>query len=388
MRRSVASLRSRPGAVRRALGIILCLALAACGDLPRPFQPTDKSTEAWSGPGDLAWGSILVPPVTGLPAERSRALVEEVVAALTVRDVPASTHASGRGSIVLAGHVSAVTRKLRWTLVTPEGETALRFEEPEVDASSIGGAAPDLAAVAARAATRVAAALKPPERTDRDRPPRVPVVLAAVHGAPGDGGIALARAMRRALARNGVVVADAPGAGSLAIRGRVSVSPDGAAGDSATVAIAWDVLLPDGRRLGTVTQSNRVGADRLSGAWGVLPRAIARAGAPGIAELLGRAKAAVVAAAPRREAAQLRVATEPPLGLRIESRSVPPEPAVAAQSRPPIAAPLALLIDSSPTPRAALGEAPPVPMAKPRPEAPPAPAVVVEAPIAVSVTVR
>ena len=120
-----------------ALVFVLCGALAACGDLPRPFQPAEKSTKAWSAPGDIAWGSILVPPIAGLPPPQSAALAGEVVEALRVRDVPASTRAGGRGSIVLAGRVSLVSGKLRWTVVTPDGETALRFEEPLLDAARL-----------------------------------------------------------------------------------------------------------------------------------------------------------------------------------------------------------------------------------------------------------
>ena len=63
-------------AISLALCVILSTALAACGDLPRPFQPADKSTQAWLGPGDIAWGSILVPPIAGIPDRQSAALVE------------------------------------------------------------------------------------------------------------------------------------------------------------------------------------------------------------------------------------------------------------------------------------------------------------------------
>ena len=372
-----------------ALLLVLSAALAACGDLPRPFQPAEKSTKAWAGPGDAAWGSVLVPPIGGLPQPQSAALVDEVVEALHLRDVPASAHAAGRGSIVLSGQVAVVAGKLRWTLVTPDGKTALRFDEPLPDAAASSGAVLDRAAVAARAAAQVSAALKPPATDDRNATTGVRVALESVRGAPGDGGIALARAMRHALARIGVAVADAPDEGSLSIRGRVAVASGDIAANDATVAIAWDVFLPDGKRLGTVSQSNRVAEDRLTGTWGVLPEVVARAGAPGIAQLLGQASASPVARVPRRE--------QP----RLEARP-------ALLSRPPLDAPLALPIEASPatpappaqpmqaTAPTVLAETPPVPLPKPlptphfkpRPEAPIALAVAIEAPIAVSVTVR
>lgn len=341
-------------------GLILCVALAACGDLPRPFQPADKSAHTWGVPGDIAWGSILVPPIGGLPAEQSRALVDEVVAALQVRDVPASAHVGGRGSVVMAGHIAVAAGKLRWSLITPDGETVLRFEEPRLGASSIGATATDLAEIAARAAGRVSAALKPPAAEEPGRPPQVPVVIETIRGAPGDGGIALARAMRHSLARIGVAVAEGPEDGSLSIQGWVSVSSDDSSTDNASVTIAWDVLHPDGTRLGTITQSNRVGADQLTGTWGVLPRLVARAGAPGIAQLLDRPSV-------RRIAMALG---EQPTQTTIE-------------------APLALPIEASATPPTVLAETPPVPPHRPRPGVPATPTMaVVEAPIAVSVTVR
>ena len=355
-----------------ALGLVACVALAACGDLPRPFQPTDKSTQAWTVPGDIAWGSILVPPIGGLPAQQSAVLVDEVVKALRLRDVPASALAGGRGSIVLTGRVSVAAGKLRWSLIAPDGETALRFEELSPGVQANDATAPDLAAVAERAAARVAAALKPPEVADPNRPPRLPVAIETVRGAPGNGGIALARAMRHSLTRNGVTVADAPEDGSLTVQGWVRVARDDTATDNATVTITWDVLHTDGSRLGTVTQSNRVGEDQLTGTWGVLPRLVARAGAPGIAQLLDQPDVRRVAQLPRRKAP----ARPPP--------------------RPPIEAPLVLAIQASGKLPAALIEPPlsllartqPRPYVKPEPEAPEAPSVLVEAPIAVSVTVR
>ena len=370
--RRSAAFRSRRRAISLALSFILCVALAACGDLPRPFQPADKSTQAWSAPGDVAWGSIVVPPIGGLPAEQSEALVEEVVEALQLRDVPASAHAGGRGSIVLAGHVSVAAGKLRWSLIGPDGVTALRFEEPRLDAPSIGKAAADLEAIATRAAGRVAAVLKPPAAEDPSRPIQVPVVVETVRGAPGDGGVALARAMRHSLARVGVTVANAPNENNLTLQGWVRVVRDDTVADSATVTITWDVLHPDGTRLGTITQSNRVDAHRLTGTWGILPRLVARAGAPGIAQLLEQPVVRRVAEAQRQKALSeppTRALTQAPLTLSIQASG-----RLAAASVEP---PLSLFARTQPRPRFKLES-----------KAPQAPSLLVEAPIAVSVTVR
>ena len=376
--------------------LVLCVALAACGDLPRPFQPAEKSTQAWSAPGDIAWGSVLVPPIAGLPPPQSAALADEIVEALHVRDVPASTHAGGRSSIVLAGQVSAVTGKLRWSLVTPDGETALRFEEALLDAARLDEKAPDMAAIAARAARRLTAALEPPVADDAVARAASPVVLEAVHGAPGDGGVALARAMRHSLARIGIAVADDSEDDRHLILGRVSLARDETATDDATLTIAWDVLQPDGTRLGTVTQSNRVSAEQLT-AWGALAGIVARAGAPGIAQLLAHAETPRMAGASRRKAP-----AEPPIRTLTEASPGPAKPAAEASSPPaiamPIQPPIALAVEAHPSrytpmiearaaPPEPPAEAPPTPLfrplptpsAKPRPDAPIAVSIVVSA---------
>ena len=378
-----------------ALFLALCTALAACGDLPRPFQPAEKSTQAWTAPGDIAWGSILVPPVAGLPPAQSDALVNEVVDALQVREVPASAHTGGRGSIVLAGQVSAVTRKLTWTLVTPDGETALRFEEPLLDAARIADSAPDLAVIATRAARRITAALEPPEIEVEVARSAAPVVLEGVRGAPGDGGIALARAMRHSLASIGVAVADEPDEAIRLISGRVSVLQDLPESDDATVTIAWDVLRPDGTRLGTVSQSNRVPLEQLTGAWGVLAPIVARAGAPGIAQLLAQTGTPRFAEAPRR-----RAPVEPPIHTPTEASPAPPQASTEASPLPaiarPIDSPIALAVEAQPArpvptiearaaPPEPAAEAPPTPLFRPLPVPPARPRP--EAPIAVSIMV-
>ena len=404
---ALSSPEGRRGRIRRSaalpcvLVLVVCAALAACGDLPRPFQPAEKSLRAWSAPGDIAWGSILVPPVAGLPAARSAALVDAVVGALQVREVPASARTGGRGSIVLAGRVSAVTGKLRWTLVTPDGEAALRFEEPLLDVARIDETAPDLTVIAERAARRIAEALEPPVADDGIARLAAPVVLEGVRGAPGEGGIALARAMRDSLARIGVAVADAPDGEARLISGRVSVVRDEPATDDAAVTIAWDVLRPDGTRLGTVSQSNRVSLERLTGAWGALAPMVARAGAPGIAQLLAQTEEPRFAEAPQR-----RAPVEPPLRLATDASPGPSEapiqaahaPAIDAAHAPAIDPPLAVAVEARTaslsaaievhgTPPEQPAEAPPtppfkplpVPTFEPRPGAPIAVSIVVSA---------
>ena len=267
-------------ALRCALVLLLGTALAACGNLPRPFQPAEKSTQIWAGTHGGPWGSILVRPIEGLPVPLSDLVVDGIVDALHAQEMPASDRFAGRNSMTLTGRIAAASGKLRWELVAPGGETVLRFEEPSPDRAWRHVPAPDLATIAARAAGRVAAALQPPAQASAAQA-TVPVVLGAVEGAPGDGGPALARAMRHSLARIGITLADDADERTLSIQGRVSAEPAGAEARGAAVTIAWTVVRPDGTRVGTVTQANRVPAERLTGSWDRLAEDVARAGAPG-----------------------------------------------------------------------------------------------------------
>lgn len=358
---------------------LLCVALAACGDLPQPFKPAGKSAQTWAGTGiDAgldAWGSVLVRPVTGLPAPLAATLAAETVNALLAREMPASERSASRASISLAGRIGVASGTLHWTLVAPDGETVARFDEPRPRKGWGEATAPEIEAVAVRAAGRVEAVLAPPRVVAAGTRKMAPVVVSQVSGAPGDGGPALARAMRHALARIGIASAPAEDEAALRVSGEVSITGSETAPEGADVTIAWRVTRADGAEIGTVTQSNRVPAEVLEGRWGPLARTVAQAGAPGIAELARRVPAPEAPAAPR-------LAVEAPaMPETAAAVDAPIAPAVVADA-PMLEAPIEPWL----TARAAIPPAAAV-------EAPIAPAVAAESPgrkppLAVSVTVR
>ncbi len=361
--------------------LLLCVALAACGDLPQPFKPAGKSAQTWAGTGiDAgldAWGSVLVRPVTGLPAPLAATLAAETVDALLAREMPASERSASRASISLAGRIGVASGTLHWTLVAPDGETVARFDEPRPRKGWGGATAPEIEAVAARAAGRVEAVLAPPRVVAAGARRMAPVVVSQVSGAPGDGGLALAlaRAMRHALARIGIAGAPAEDEAALRVSGEVSIAGNETAPEGADVTIAWRVTRADGAEIGTVTQSNRVPAEILEGRWGPLARTVAQAGAPGIARLARRVPAPEAPATPR-----LTVET-PAMPETAAAADAPIAPAVVADA-PMLEAPIEPWL----TARAAIPPAAAV-------EAPIAPAVAAESPgrkppLAVSVTVR
>jgi hypothetical protein len=59
-------------------------------------------------------------------------------------------------------------------------------------------------------------------------------------------------------------------------------------GQRQRVEILWQLIRPDGREIGQVSQANAVPAGLLDGAWGKLAEDVVAAGAPAIVALLRR----------------------------------------------------------------------------------------------------
>jgi hypothetical protein len=111
-----------------------------------------------------------------------------------------------------------------------------------------------------------------------------------VDGAPGDGDVAMARAMRAVLDRRRVALNDdtAGGAasGNYVLVGRASVT-DGRPGQQ-EVAIDWTLRRADGADLATVSQRNALTKGRLDGPWGEVAMTAAEASADALIEILRR----------------------------------------------------------------------------------------------------
>lgn len=112
-------------------------------------------------------------------------------------------------------------------------------------------------------------------------------VVPVITGAPGDGNAALAEALQKELARQGISLADRPGA-SHKVEGKVVI---GAARDGKQpIQIDWRVRDPQGKSLGTVSQKNEIPPGSLDGQWGKVADAAAAAAAQGIIKLLPQAR--------------------------------------------------------------------------------------------------
>ena len=108
-----------------------------------------------------------------------------------------------------------------------------------------------------------------------------------VTGAPGDGRSSLTAAIKKKLYAGGVKLAggsESAGRNVYTVKGVVSVTDAG--GGKQTIKIDWQVLDPNGRSLGNVTQQNVIPKGSLSGPWGPIADAAAGAAASGIIKLL------------------------------------------------------------------------------------------------------
>jgi hypothetical protein len=269
--------------LRLALALFIAVSLAACGQLPRPFQPdgTEGENPLLRLPDS---GGIVVPPAFGLGDEPARALAEAVAKALRDLDVPANVRAGNPLSLILDLQVEAAQGrvKLASNLVDPQGNS---LADPHGE--GLLPANPEDPAAWATLAKPLAQALvtriKPEAVASRTMPA---VHVANVAGAPGDGGRALSRALAFHLERAGLRIADVAGPDVLAVVGTVAIADMGP--DNRRVAVNWRVRDNDGAELGRVDMQNPVPTKIVERQWAELAYEIAGASADGIRDIAER----------------------------------------------------------------------------------------------------
>lgn len=275
--------------------IVTGAVLAACGPVPRPFQPEEKAGNALLALRDRA--GIVIQPVAGDGPAGGQALAQILAARLRDLDIPAATWGGNQGSQRLAGRavVSPLPGGreeilLYWELRDPGGGRAgLHTQRHEQAAGAWAAGDPALLAELADAAAPVLAAMAqdpPIAATPIPGFPRARLVILPLSGAPGDAANSLPRALRAELAAAKLPVAERIGESDLLLLGDVTMGP--AEGGVQTVSIRWSVVnARDDRELGQISQQNVVPAGSLNGPWGAVAEEVARAAASGLIDLLG-----------------------------------------------------------------------------------------------------
>lgn len=262
------------------------LALAACGPLPRPFQPDDKELAENPLLRLTDFGGIIVPPAFGLADAPSRALAEAVAKALRDLDVPANVKAGNPQSLILdlQAEMQAGRVQVMANLVDAKGTSLV---DPRAEAGF--PASPDRPeawdTVARPIAQAIVNAIKPEAALARALPA---IHVESVAGAPGDGGLALVRSLAFHLERAGLRIVDAAGPDVIAVVGTVTIANAGP--ETRRVSVNWRVRDAGGAELGRVDMQNPVPVQILDRQWAELAFEIAGASADGIRDIAERSR--------------------------------------------------------------------------------------------------
>ena len=282
---------SRRRWVVRFSSLLFLLALAGCGDFPRPFAGNAGAEAARLSRPPPARLAIPDPTGAGLGAEAAGALARTIAAGLLAEEVPVVAAPARKGDWRLD-----VTTERRggdvvplYRVFDPAGEQSGETEGLPV-AADVWRQGPDIATVAAAAVPRVSALLSRIEAARRQSDPnslvnRAPLLrFGGVTGAPGDGDLSLAKAMKVALVKAGQELTDSDKGADFRLDGHVVMAP--AADGKQRVEIQWVVSDAKGAEAGRVVQLNNVPKGMLDLYWGDVAYAVAREAAGGVREVI------------------------------------------------------------------------------------------------------
>ncbi|HIJ37597.1 MAG TPA: hypothetical protein HPP80_01760 [Rhodospirillaceae bacterium] len=260
------------------MALLGLLSLGGCGPVPRPFAQT--AAPPLISDHD-ALRPIQVKAIDGMPG-----LAELVAAALVKDELAASVQEGGNRYLQLRGQVEApsILRRLRWQLMSPDGEELGRFQQSLATRSLDQTYQRELAQACAR---QVARLLRGEDggQEDLERRPAILLMPIEIIGKFDDK--ALFRAMQDALASVGLKpVEQAP---SYRLQGRLRVTRQ--EGPKDLVEVDWRLLDGAGREIATLSQASPVSHEQLDGLPGPLARQIAGAGAEGIFEAIRQYRA-------------------------------------------------------------------------------------------------
>lgn len=251
-------------------------------------------------------------PIIGAPAGISKQLTGQLKSAAQSRDIPV---VSGRSAAYTVRGYLATSPDRRgsklayiWDVTDKAGKRVHRITGEEIVPAKSGAdpwsgvSQSALRNIASKTASGLASwlprkpvsstSLSPASRTGT--PPRRTTVASrsretmtqvpTVTGAPGDGAKSLTLAIKKQLFKKGRKLTSTSGPNVYSIQGSVKMGQPAAGKQS--VRIDWQVIDPNGARLGTVTQENSVPQGSLDGPWGKIADVAAEAAAVRVIELL------------------------------------------------------------------------------------------------------
>ncbi|WP_258549212.1 hypothetical protein [Thalassospira profundimaris] len=318
-------------ALRFLTVVMLAGFLAACGEVPRPFEGAGRagSPELLDVPDAQ---TVKVDIATDLPGGAARHLARAMVRALRAGDIAAYSDDPSPGKYVL--HPNVIARldqtgqahvDVTWLLYNSQGLAIDSMSNSgQITAQSwfAGGPTgpedgtmnvpPDIARKIAKlsgeeskpddpAAREFDALVKAPAawvlaKISGDRPSMVmakPLKVALIEfaGAPGDGNEALKRSARAFLQAKGITVDDDIGPQTIVLSASVNVTPVKKAKGTPEldrVSIDWGLLDDSGHELGQMSQNNAVPHGKLDQKWGSVASLAAQAAVDALEGALGQ----------------------------------------------------------------------------------------------------
>lgn len=273
---------------------LLLLGQAACGPLPRPFQP-----EAEAPPSPLvmevATQGVWIAPIDGVSRPMSQLLTDSVAAGLKqkgikiVADEPALSRYQLRGRAELNNTDPGLDNValIHWILYDVKDRViGLETQRIAGDREAWDYGSPKIIQdVGANVPAFIAETIREDEETMKPvRPRTAGLWVNPVREAPGDGNRSLTRAIEAAVERVGIPVASDRRFAEFVLDGRVAVGQP--AKGLQRIEIVWAVKTPDGREIGRATQKNMVEAGAFDGRWGESAAIVAEAAVPGIQGVL------------------------------------------------------------------------------------------------------
>jgi hypothetical protein len=285
------------GALRRhirATAAMAVLMLAACQPLPHPFEDDVPRRGA---PILLLRdsASVAIAPIEGMPRATAEKLGAAMASALQEREIAASNKTASIGSYELIGRIQSMAPSngkaalvALWELRDASGQrVGERAERIEAAASDWEAGSDDaVARLAAASAAQLAGLIQDDTPTEAEIGGRTRLLIGAVAGAPGDGGVSLPRAIAELLKKQDLAIfTDAQAKVDLVLDAEVTIAKPKAGKQN--VRIIWHVRSKDAE-IGTVGQENDVPAGLLDGAWGDVAYMVAVSAQAGILELVAR----------------------------------------------------------------------------------------------------
>lgn len=271
--------------------LVLLVALAGCGGLPRPFEGYSGATALRLAEPPPARLVVPVPRAIFLPPGPSADLARVLAENLLDAEVPAYTGIPKRGDwqlLIEADHRGPDVVPT-YRVIDPSGEQRGITEGLPVPTELWVGS-PPLRRISGEATPRVVSLLSRIEAARRQSDPnslqnRAPrLFLTSVTGAPGDGNTALTKLMKAELVKIGQdMQEDAKGA-DFTLTATVSVVPAG--GGKQRVEIQWIVTDAKGSEAGRVVQLNEIQAGLLDRYWGDIALVVAEEAAGGVKDVI------------------------------------------------------------------------------------------------------